>query len=190
MVFKLNPYTGNLDFIGVDPSVVATQYDADVGSAVPAGGVLNIVGNAAQGVSTSAAGNTVTITVADATAGATALLASKGVASFDSAYFTVTNGFVKLTGGVVAEDFITDDGAPAVEPSAIGTINILGGDNIYVSGQGPGNTVTVQVDGTTDNAVQIGNAVGSLTSLAGGLTASVDIYWDTTAKAAKVVQAP
>lgn len=39
---------------------VADQYDADAGSAVPAAGILNIVG--AGGTTTSAAGNTVTIT--------------------------------------------------------------------------------------------------------------------------------
>lgn len=46
---------------------IATTYNEDTGSATPALGILNIVGTAAQGISTSGATNIVTITAADAT---------------------------------------------------------------------------------------------------------------------------
>jgi hypothetical protein len=44
----------------------------------------------------------------------------------------------------------------------------MGGNNITTTGLG--NTVTFDVTGTTDHAVQVGNATGSLTSLAVGAT--------------------
>ncbi len=49
------------------PSDVARTFIADVGSAVPIASVINFFGDATQGISSSAAGNTVTYTVADAT---------------------------------------------------------------------------------------------------------------------------
>lgn len=47
--------------------VVALQFDGDTGSAVPSSGVIDILGTAAQGIVTSAAGSAVTITASDAT---------------------------------------------------------------------------------------------------------------------------
>src|SRR5690606_22811377 len=75
--------------------------DADSGSGTVAlGGTLDIAGTTAQGVSTSAAGGQVTITVANATD------TTKGVASFDATNFTVTAGAVSLAAGGV--DLTTD----------------------------------------------------------------------------------
>ncbi len=48
-------------------SSVATTYTEDAGSATPSANNLNILGTAAQGISTSGAGSTVTITAANAT---------------------------------------------------------------------------------------------------------------------------
>ena len=48
-------------------AVVPTTFDTDSGSAVPAANNLDIVGTAAQGISTSGATNVVTITASDAT---------------------------------------------------------------------------------------------------------------------------
>ena len=42
-------------------------------------------------------------------------------------------------------------------------VNIVGGNNITTTGSG--NTLTLDVTGTTDHAIQIGNATGSLSSL-------------------------
>lgn len=102
-----------------------------------------------NGVTTSAAGKTISVTGVNATAGATEFLATRGVASFDSADFTVTNGFVELVGGIGVETFLTDDGAPAVEPDLVGQVKVLGGEGIDVKGQGPGNTITVSGEDAT-----------------------------------------
>lgn len=52
-----NPATNTITIDITDP--IATQYDADTGSATPSSGVLNIVGTG--GISTTGAGNTITI---------------------------------------------------------------------------------------------------------------------------------
>lgn len=69
MGYRYNPFTGELDRVDTTtlPPEVPTQFDADTGSAIPAGNVLNLFGTAAQGIRTSAAGNTVTFTADDAT---------------------------------------------------------------------------------------------------------------------------
>ncbi|KKU62320.1 MAG: hypothetical protein UX87_C0051G0002 [Candidatus Amesbacteria bacterium GW2011_GWA1_47_16] len=68
---------------------------------------------------------------------------------------------------------------------AAGLIGMVGGTNIATAGAG--NTVTINLDGTTDHAVQVGNAAGALTSLAVGLTGTIltgvtgaDPVWTTT----------
>jgi hypothetical protein len=69
-------------------SIVPTTFTADSGTATPAANNLNVLGTAAQGISTSGAGSTLTLTVANATA------VQKGVASYNSTNFTVTAGAV------------------------------------------------------------------------------------------------
>lgn len=69
MGYKYNPFTGELDRVGLDvlPPEVPTEFDTDSGVAIPAANVLNLFGTAAQGLRTSGAGNTVTFTIDDAT---------------------------------------------------------------------------------------------------------------------------
>lgn len=64
----------------------------------PATFVINIIGDTAQGVTVDpgVAPYTEIVSVQDATAAATVLLALKGVSSYNSADFTVTSGFVSL----------------------------------------------------------------------------------------------
>lgn len=59
---------------------------------------INLVGDTAQGVAVNgnAGTSTETVTVGDATAAATSGAASKGVSSYNSADFTVVNGYVSL----------------------------------------------------------------------------------------------
>lgn len=84
---------GIVDLISNNPSI-PTQFDADTSFAIPVGNVLEIKGTAAQGISTAGDGlNKITITAADATT------ASKGVAQFDPANFTVVAGVVSAIGG-------------------------------------------------------------------------------------------
>lgn len=112
------------------PPEVPEQFTTDSGIAVPVANNLNILGG--EGIDTSGAGDTVTISGEDATAGANAGLANKGIASFDSSMFTVTAGFVQLAGGSIGLDSINVDAATApgtdpVVPDGAGLITITGG---------------------------------------------------------------
>ncbi len=96
------------------------------------------------------------------------------------ATLTSTGGTVSFTlganslnleaGGGVAIDF---DGDTGTATPSLNTITLAGGNNIATSASG--STVTFDVDGTTNNAVQIGNASGSLTSLGVGTNGQVII---------------
>lgn len=69
-------------------ATVPTTFTEDAGTATPAANNINILGTAAQGISTSGAGSTVTLTAANATS------VQKGVSSFNATNFTVTAGAV------------------------------------------------------------------------------------------------
>jgi hypothetical protein len=62
--------------------------------------------------------------------------------------------------GSLADSFVTDAGTAT---PAAGVLNVSGGNNIHTSGAG--NTVTINVSGTTNHTLQLGNASGSLSSL-------------------------
>lgn len=74
----------------------------------------------------------------------------------------------KIWDGTVLPDIetLTGDAGGAVGPDGALNIDLLGGDNITTTGNPGANSITFAVSGTTDNTVQIGNASGSLTSLA------------------------
>jgi len=65
---------------------------------------------------------------------------------------------------------LTGDVGGAISPVA-NNINVLGGNNIGTVGTA--GTITINLNGTTDHAVQLGNAGGSLTSLGVGLTGTI-----------------
>jgi len=132
-VFTGNPGASSLTL--TSDGTVATQFDTDAGSAIPAADILQVLGGA--GVATAGAGNTVTISAA----------------------------------GSVAVQIDTDVGGPVV-PVA-GVLEVFGGNNITTTGVG--NRVTADLTGTTDFAVQRGNAGGSLTSVPVGLDGQVII---------------
>ena len=93
MPYKLNAITGELDLVnegGGGGSGGIERVNADTGFAQESDGEITIVGNETQGVSTSATASTVTVTVDDATD------TTKGVASFSSDDFTVSDGAVTL----------------------------------------------------------------------------------------------
>lgn len=64
---------------------------------------------------------------------------------------------------------LTGNSGGAVPPTA-GNINTVGSGNITVTGNPGTSTLTATLVGTTNHAVQVGNASGSLTSLAVGAT--------------------
>lgn len=130
-VFTGNPGSNLLTLS--DDGTLAYTYTTDSGVATPSSNNLNIVG--AGIISTSAVGDTVTITAA----------------------------------GSVPVSIVVDAGGP-VTPAG-GVLDVIGGNNITTLGAG--NTIIIDVTGTTDHAVQIGNATGSLDSIAIGTDGQV-----------------
>lgn len=167
MSYKYNPFTGELDRVDSTSSIpddYANEYVTDSGTAMPAAHIINFLGNAAQGVSSSASGDTVTYTVANATA------STKGVASFNILDFTVVNGAVSLASQPL-EHVVTDVSGP-VSPTAGGDINFTGSTNIYSNGS-VANTVRLELQGT-NHALFVGRGTNTpSTSLALGTAAQI-----------------
>lgn len=66
MPYKLNPFTGELDLTGTSSGGTGiAQIDSDAGSALPIGGAVSVIGDTFQGVHTSAAFDTVIVSVYD-----------------------------------------------------------------------------------------------------------------------------
>lgn len=79
----------------------------------------------------------------------------------------MTSGFVELNStGLGIATVLTDSGAPAVTPNGSGEISILGGTGMNVTGNGPGNTVTV----TLETPVTVPNGGTGVTTITGVLT--------------------
>lgn len=139
---------------------------------------INLLGNASQGVSTSAATATATITVADATA------TTKGVAKFNVSDFTVSSGNVSLASTVIDNNltFSTDGGNAS--PSS-GVITLAGAGSVSTSGTGSTVTITgagaqtFNTDGsaatTSGNAITVAGGTGITTSGSGNtVTVTLD----------------
>jgi hypothetical protein len=155
---------------GPVPPAVPTSFQTDSGVAIPVANILNIFGG--EGIDTSGAGNTVTISGEDATAGINVGAANKGISAFDSTQFTVTAGFVQLVGGGEAIDsFIPDSGTSPVVPSAAGQVTMAGSGSITTVGSL--NTLTTQLTGLTANAVLVGAGTSTITKLAVGTNGQV-----------------
>ena len=69
----------------------------------------------------------------------------------------------------VTETITGNSGGP-VGPNFFNNIDLLGGNNINIVGDPATFTLTVNVTGTTNHDVQVGNATGSLTSITNGTT--------------------
>lgn len=113
---------------------VATTYTEQTGTATPASGNLNISGS--QGLTTSGSGHTVTITGTPTVAAGSSSLSNLGVASFNSADFTVDgNGFVSTIAPSpppanvqsITIDAHTAPGTNPVVPTSGNAITITGG---------------------------------------------------------------
>ena len=117
--------------------IVPTQFTADSGTAAPSGNNLNVLGTATQGISTSAAGSTVTLTVANATS------TQKGVASFNATEFTVTAGAVTSNGfSVTAGTGLSGGGSDNLG----GTVTISLSTPVSIANGGTGDT-SLTLDG-------------------------------------------
>lgn len=150
-------------FISSSSSTLAELTADNAVTAVPVSNNINLYGTAAQGISTSASGDTITFTIADATD------SQKGVASFDATDFIVTNGAVTLASSPTSTTYAGDSGTAV--PSG-GTITFAGGTGLTSSASGA--TVTFNLDtpvsvangGTgqtsyTNGQLLIGNTTGN-----------------------------
>jgi len=146
---------------------IPVQFNANSGSAIPIANILNIVGS--NGITTTGAGSTITVTGINATAAASVGLAQIGVAAFDSTDFTVTAGFVKLLGSGAAETLTGNTGG-AISPVG-NNINTVGTGSITIAGAG--NTLTTQLTGLTANAVLYGQGTATVGLLLSGTTGQV-----------------
>ena len=142
---------GIVDFEGSHPQV-PTSFVTNSGTAIPILNVLEVLGTivAANGnpLTTLGSGNTVTIQTQYTKANATSVGTNAGLASFNSAQFTVdANGFVSLSGSGSGET-ITGNTGGALSPTA-GNWNIFGTSTVAgaipVQTSGSGSTLTVQV---------------------------------------------
>ena len=161
-----NPQIGNLTSTGATVIItngsgtinletagaVATTYDCDVGSAVPAAGILTLTGSTAVAgtspLSTSGAGSTVT-TIAQISQALAAADATKiGLSNFDSARFTVdATGFVSVNGTGLGET-ITGDAGGALSPTG-GNWDILGINGLSTSGAASTLSIDISNPGVT-----------------------------------------
>lgn len=142
MGYKYNPFTGELDRVDISsqPPEVATQYDADSGSAVPALSVLNIVGS--SGITTSATGSTVTIIGTSET-----IFTVTALTDTDSPYTVLSTDFY-LTCNVSA-GVLTIDLPDAPATGRVFIVKDTGGDaasnNITITTVG----AVITIDGST-----------------------------------------
>lgn len=84
----------------------------------------------------------------------------------------------------IPSSFLTDDANSAIP--ALNVLTVAGGANIGTTSGG--STVTIAVSGTTDHAIQLGNATGSLTSF--GLGAATKVLTSAGAGADPTWEAP
>lgn len=78
----------------------------------------------------------------------------------DATWLNLSTG----AGGTGIDFLQTDDGAPPVPPDSGGIVDVLGGTGIVTSGQAPGTTVTIAIDGsvvTTQYDADTGSATPS-----------------------------
>lgn len=137
----------------------ATTYQTDSGDSTPAANVLLIVGG--EGIDVTGGSNVVTVRGEDST------YTNKGVASFSSTDFVVTNGAVTLSGGAGVSTLTTDVGTAT---QVAGNINILGTAAQGISTAGAASTVTLTVSSATETQKGVLETSTDAESIAGAAT--------------------
>lgn len=168
---------GILVIIDSHPSI-PTTFVANTGTATPVLNTLNIFGAAVAAggipVQTVASGNTVTIDVQRSSASGVSSATNAGLASFNSASFTVdANGFVSFIGGSATET-LTGNSGGAVSPTA-NNINTIGAGSITIVGNPGTSTLTTQLTGLINHSVLVGAGTPSITNIAPSATSGVPL---------------
>lgn len=142
-----------IDIEGNHPQI-PTQFNANVGFAIPLANELEILGTSVAAtlipLQTVGSGNTISIQAQRSSAQAVATVAANGIAHFNSAQFSVdSNGFVSLSGGGLAIDSIAvQTGTSPIVPTAAGLVTINGA--VVAAGTNP-----VRTDGTGTNTMAV-----------------------------------
>lgn len=126
-------------YVSILGTVFGKTITGDTGGPLsPIAGNWNILGTAAQGISSSGSGDTLTFTIADATT------TSKGVSSYNTNDFSLVLGAVSLVDSVV-ESVTTDSGVL----TPVGhSFSILGGEGINATHAGT--TITIAGEDASD----------------------------------------
>jgi hypothetical protein len=183
---------GRLILNGVDINTVIAN--AAAAASGGGGGVTSVTGGTGiniTGTTTAPIVNlTIPVAIANGGTNATSMTTTDGTVIFDGTRLVTT-----ATG--TANQVLTSNGpgfAPTYQDvSASGAVTaVTGGNNITVTG--PNTARVVNVSGTTNHAVQVGNSTGSLTSIPNGTTGQVltaqtgaDPIWTSTSAASGIV---
>jgi hypothetical protein len=155
MGYRYNPFTGDFDRVDTTsvPDEYVNQFDADTGTAIPLGHVINLFGDSTQGLVTAASGDTVSFTNLDATE------SQKGVGN-------LATDLEAIAGTVSTNSFIVPTSLKAK----------LGSQTSKGIAFGAGDTASIAwTSGLDDGQIVIGStagipAVGAITSLAGTIS--------------------
>ena len=168
--------------------VVATQYDTDAGSAVPAANVLTVSGG--SNINTSGAGSTVTVNLDNTVSITGDFTTSTGNIEATAGSITAGNGLTVSAGTIT----LTPLNRGVVQSSDIGVLSSSEGTDgqlLIASGTGAvswnnlssanasigitngSNSISLDITGTTDHAVQVGNSNGTISSIGVGNTGTV-----------------
>lgn len=117
---------------------VAQSVSSDSGSATPSSNAFTIAGSSTQGISTSATGSTVTVTASNASS------TQKGVATFNTASFSVSSGDVTIKSGGVTNSQLVNSKV------TVGTTDIsLGSSSTTLAGLTQVDIGNIRVTGNT-----------------------------------------
>lgn len=149
----------------------ATTYQTDSGSATPAAGILRVIGGG--GASTSATGNTVTVT-AENNFGWSTISASQTLAAF-TGYFCISPGgalalaLPSVASTVIGQEIkVVLDGATSFQITQVASQSIRIGNNVTTTGAG--GSITTTAPGDTIYLVAQSSTRWDVVSWVGSLT--------------------
>jgi hypothetical protein len=172
MGYKYNAITGELNVSITDPIPVdyANEFVTDSGTAVPAAHVINFIGDATQGISSSGAGSTVTYTLSDATSsqkGVSELATdAESIAGSDTSRTIVPSSLNAKLGSLTANSL----------PFGQGSSSAIGWTSALTDGQ-----MMIGSTGVAPSAGVITSSGGTITVTTGAGTLNLDVAGGTTA---------